>query len=138
MIDQIDERLKAWVENVLGAVDIALTPPRETQPDPVVHLYLLQLVPALATPDNRRLPRQVMLHYLVAVRAAEPERAHQLLGDLIFAALDTSDFELDFNPVPVETWIALGVEPQPAFVLKAPLTRERVMPDVPLVRVPMV
>ncbi|MFN8452604.1 MAG: carboxypeptidase-like regulatory domain-containing protein [Anaerolineae bacterium] len=138
MIDEVDARLKTWVENVLGTVDIALTPPRETQTDPVIHLYLLQVVPSLTSPDGKRTPVQIMLHYLVAVRAAEPEQAHKLLGELILAAVDNPDFTLEFDPLPMETWIALGVEPQPAFILKLPLVRERPEPDTSLVRVPMV
>ncbi len=144
MIDQVDARLTAWIANVVGTVSVALTPPRETQTEPVVHLYLMQVVPALASPDSKHprdarfRPEQVMLSYLVAVRAAEPEQAHKLLGDLIFAALDDADMTLDFEPIPVQTWLALGVEPQPAFILKVPLSRERAVPDISLVRQPMV
>src|SRR5690606_366713 len=100
MIDQVDERLQGWIGNVLGGVDVALTIPRGDAADtPTVHLYLTQIVPARAkTPDARRAPLQAMLHYLVAVRAAEPLDAHRLLGDLIFAALDNPDFELNFEP----------------------------------------
>jgi len=145
MIDQVDARLQSWVENVLGTVPVAMTPPRDTPDDPVVHLYLMQAVPALASPDARtngfqqvRSSLQVTLSYLVAVRAADVQQAHKLLGDLIFAALDSTEFELNFDPLPLDLWIALGVEPQPAFVLKLPLTRDLPVTDVPLVRKPLV
>ncbi len=140
MIDQIDARLVTWIQGVVGAsTTVALTPPHDTQADPVVHLYLMQLVPALAAPHLQNAPVQVMLSYLVAVRAADPSQAHKLLSDLVFAALDDSsgDFTLDFDPLPLPTWNALGVEPQPAFVLKVPLSRERPETETPLVRVPM-
>ncbi len=140
MIDQVDVRLKAWVETVLGTISIALTSPREIPTDPVVYLYLMRITPALAPPTAKRLPRQVLLHYLITARAPDPEQAHRLLGDLVLAALDgeNADFELDFEPLPVETWIALGVEPLPAFIIKIPLSRERPQREIPLVRVPMV
>lgn len=138
MIDVVDARLKAWVETVVGTTEVALTPPRAGQGDPVIHLYLLQVVPSLSSPDNKRTPVSVMLHYLVTARADQPEQAHKLLGDLIFAAIDNPEFTLDFEPLPIQTWIALGVEPQPAFVMKVPLTRELPEPDAALVRVPMV
>ncbi len=145
MIDQIDARLQVWVENVLGDVAVALTPPRDTPEQPVAHLYLMQAVPSLTTPDVRTNGRQqvrgslqVMLSYLVTVRAADPLQAHKLLGDLMFAALDSTEFELNFDPIPLETWIALGAEPQPAFVLRLPLTRDLPTPDVQLVRQPLV
>lgn len=140
MIDQVDEQLQGWIGNVLGGVDVTLTPPRGDAADtPTVHLYLTQIVPALAkTPDARRAPLQAMLHYLVAVRAAEPLDAHRLLGDLIFAALDNPDFELNFEPLPLEMWLALGAEPQPGFVLKVPLSRDLPQPETALVRKPLV
>jgi hypothetical protein len=138
MIDEVDARLTTWVENVLGTVNVTLAPPHEAQADPAVHLYLLQIVPALSSPDGKRSPVQVMLHYLVVVRAAEPEQAHKHLGDLILAAIDNSEFTLDFEPISVHTWIALGVEPQPAFILKVPLDRVQPELDVALVRSPMV
>lgn len=138
MIDQIDARLKAWVETVLGGVSVTFAPPRDTPAESVVHLYLYQAVPVLAAPDARRLPQRVMLHYLVAVRAEDALAAHKLLGDLIFAALENPDFDLNFDPLPPELWLALGTEPQPAFVLKVPLVRELPTPETQLVRQPMV
>lgn len=138
MIDQIDERLKAWVETVLGSVPVTFAPPRDALADPVVHLYLTQVVPALAAPDARRSPARVMLHYLVAVRAEDSLAVHRLLGDLIFSALENPDFDLNFDPIPPEMWLALGSEPQPAFILKVPMVRELPTPDTPLVRQPLV
>src|SRR6059058_6056880 len=78
MIDQIDERLKTWVASIVGDVPVAFTPPREAQAEPVVHLYLMKIVPVLANPDPNRLPRQVKLCYLIVVRAADPAAAHKL------------------------------------------------------------
>jgi hypothetical protein len=138
MIDQIDERLKTWVVSVLGDVNVALTPPGEAQDDPVVHLYLMKIVPVLATQDASRPPKQVKLHYLITVRATDPEPAHKLLGELIYAALDSTEFELDYDPLPPETWLALGIELQPGFVIQVPFNRERTVPNTQLVRVPMV
>ncbi len=31
MIDEVDARLKAWVEDVVGTTSVALTPPRDAQ-----------------------------------------------------------------------------------------------------------
>ena len=138
MIDQIDERLKAWVESVVGDVAVAFTPPGDAQADPVVHLYLMKIIPVLAAPDATRLPKQVKLCYLVVVRSADPEQMHKLLGELVFAALDSTDFEIDYDPLPPETWLALGSELQPGFVIQVPFNRERPTANPQLVRVPMV
>jgi hypothetical protein len=138
MIDQIDERLKTWVQSVVGTVTVALTPPRDAQTDPVVHLYLMKIVPVLATHDVTHLPRQVKLHYLVAVRAADPTTTHNLIGALVLAALESTDFEIDYEPLPNETWLALGAELQPGFVIQVPFSAERPVPTTQLVRVPMV
>lgn len=138
MIDQFDARLKVWVETVAGGAAVTFAPPRDAQTDPVVHLYLYQIVPTLSAPDVRRSPQRVMLHYLVAVRAADPQVAHKLLGNLVFAAFDNPDFQLDFDPLPLTLWQALGAEPQPAFVLRLPLVRELPVPQTQLVRQPLV
>ncbi|HZH77837.1 MAG TPA: hypothetical protein VEY88_17555, partial [Archangium sp.] len=43
-----------------------------------------------------------------------PERAHHVLGQLVFAAMEEPEFEVDLAPLPVALWSALGVPPRPA------------------------
>jgi hypothetical protein len=138
MIDEVDQRLRAWVGRVLGEVPVSLDVPERESVDRTVGLYLLELSPAPEGRTMRRPRLRVSLCYLVTTGADTPEQAHRMLGELVFAALEEPDFEVDVTPVPVALWSALGVAPRPAFRLRVPLERERPMPVVPRVRVPLV
>jgi len=128
MIDQVDRELKAWVSNA-GSIEetkITLAPPGRDQG--VVSLYLIQVVRVMTThesPRNSPTPSTIMLHYLLSVQDDDPFRAHRLLGDLMFAAIEDPDFEVNLDPFPLEAWTAFQQIPQPAFILKVPLRRDR-------------
>lgn len=139
MIDEVDQRLKAWVGRVLGEVPVSLNPPDRDSVDRGVGLYLLELGAAPPPRTERRPPLQLSVCYLVtAGGAGQPEQAHRQLGELAFAAMDEADFEVDLTPVPLGVWAGLGVVPRPSFRLRLPVRRERPMPAVPRVNVPLV
>src|SRR5208283_5349055 len=70
--------------------------------------------------------------------ADQPEEAHRLLGEIVFAAMDDPEFEVDLSPLPVNVWRAFGVPPQPSFILKVPVGKEKPKPKVGIVRQPLV
>ena len=125
MIDEIDQRLRAWVGEVSGEVPVSFAVPGRNLPKRGVSLYLLELNAAPPARSVRRVPLQFSVCYLITVTAETPERAHQLLGELVFAALETPEFDVDLGAIPGELWTALGVPPQPAFRLRLPVRRER-------------
>ena len=136
-IDEVDQHLKDWVGRVLGDVPVSLAVPDRDNVDRCVGLYLLELGQPPPARTAQRPALRVSLCYLVTTGAESPERAHHLLGELVFAALTEPDFEVDLSPVPVALWAALGVPPRPAFRLRVPLARERSQQDVPGVKVPL-
>jgi len=138
MIDQIDEQLRAWIRETLDVPPPSLSPPDDAQKDRGVNLYLLELVDKPPTRGTRRTPLQIALRYLVTTWADEPEEAHRLLGELVFAAMEKPDLEVELEPIPATTWAALGVKPRPSFVLRVPLQLERPEAAVKLVREPLV
>ena len=139
MIDEVDQRLKAWVGRVLGEVPVSLHAPDRESVDRGVGLYLLELGAAPPPRTERRPPLQLSVCYLVTVGGeGQPERAHHQLGELVFAALVETDFEVDLTPVPLAVWSGLGVPPRPSFRVRVPVRRERPMPVVPRVHVPLV
>jgi hypothetical protein len=75
---------------------------------------------------------------MVTAWADSPERAHHLLGELVLAALEQVELTAVLEPPSADTWSALGVLPQPCFVLQVPLRRERPQPDPRWVRHPLV
>jgi hypothetical protein len=124
MIDEVDQRLKAWVSEVAGDLPVSFAAPDRSQPKPGINLYLLDLGAAPPARSVRRVPLQFTVCYLITVTADTPERAHHALGELVFSALETPEFEVDLGAIPVELWMALGLPPQPAFRLRLPVRRE--------------
>jgi hypothetical protein len=75
-----------------------------------------------------------VLSYLVTTWAKAPQEAHRLLGQLAFAAMEVSDFEVKLDPLPLTTWVSFAAKPRPSFILRVPLRLERPDPAVKLVR----
>lgn len=138
MIGEIDQRLKEWVGEVVGEAPVSFAVPDRTPQANGVCLYLLELGAAPPARSVRRVPLQFTVCYLVSAGAEDPERAHHLLSELLFSALDTPDFEVDLTPLPPQLWVALGVPPRPAFRLKMQVRRERPEPNIRRVRFPLV
>jgi hypothetical protein len=137
MIDHVDHRLADWARGVVGdEVDISFQPPREGN-DPLVTLYLLDILNRPATGTGRAVPHQILLRYVVTTAAKDEARAHSLLGQLVFAALEDSGLEVEQDPLPLELWISLGTIPRPAFVLRVPLKKPRPERSVRPVRQPL-
>lgn len=138
MIEQVDGRLRAWVQSVLDGVDCALSAPGVGRSGRGVSLYLLELAAMPPLRERKRPPLQFMAHYLVTTWADEPEETHRLLGRLAFAAMDSPDMDVAFDPLPPAAWQAFGLPPQPSFILHVPVRLERPEAAVPLVRQPLV
>ncbi|MDQ1707777.1 MAG: hypothetical protein QOJ88_988 [Pyrinomonadaceae bacterium] len=134
MIDQTDRRLATWIGGILDHVNVSLAPPGALDAAKGVNLYLLELLQSPAARGTRRPPLLMTLRYLVTTQAPKPEDAHQLLGDLVVAALENQEFEVEQEPLPVSVWTALGVAPRPGFVLRVPLRHERPEKLAPPVR----
>jgi hypothetical protein len=56
----------------------------------------------------------------------------------VFAAMDRPDNEVELDPLPADLWLALGVVPRPAFVLRVPLRLARPEPTAGIVLHPIV
>jgi hypothetical protein len=138
MIDEIDRRLSDWIGTILEQVEVSLAPPGASQTARSVGLFLLELVHNPASRGARRPPIQITLRYLVTTQAAKPEEAHQMLGELVIAALQEPDFEVEQEPLPLSVWSALSVAPRPSFVLRVPFRHERPEKLAPPVRRPLV
>lgn len=138
MIDQADERMKDWIRSVVTGADVSLSMPDATKPWRGVSLYLLELSQRAPPRTVKRPPLQLWLRYLVTTWSEQPEDAHRMLSDLVFAAMDHPDFEVETGPVALETWEALGLPPRPSFTIGFPLRKERTEPRAPLVRQPLI
>jgi hypothetical protein len=133
-IDQVSVGLVDWAQRTVRDLTISLEPPGAPLPEQGVSLYLLEIlrVPSLRGP--RRPPLQLDLRYLVTTWHPDPQEAQHALSQLVFAALESEDFEVEESPVPLDLWPSFGVAPRPCFVLRYPLRVERHELAAPLVR----
>jgi len=138
MIEKVDQRLSEWISSVLTEdVAVSLLPPTGTGDKNTVGLYLKDILPSAPTRGSRRPPLQVLLRYLVTCRAENQAEAHNMLGQLLFAAMEHPEYEVELEPVPAEVWTAFGTIPLPSFMLCLPLRLERPEEPVRLIRSPI-
>ena len=130
--------LREWIASVDPAATLTLEPPGDARTGHGVSAYLLEIAPGAPPRGSTRPPLQLWLRYLVTTWADDPVVARSLLMDLAFAALSQADLDVAPEPVAPELWSALGSVPQPSFILRAAVRRER--PDVvaPRVLLPLV
>jgi hypothetical protein len=138
MIEQSDKELQEWVRGIVTEAEVVFGPPHQFDSKQRVSLYLLALADPLPAWMNRRSTRQIALRYLVTTWAEEEEVAHNLLGKLVFAALEKRDYELNLAELPATLWAALGIAPRPAFTLWVPCALEEPERAPKLVRGPLV
>jgi hypothetical protein len=138
MIDEVDKRLKDWVNGILEQVEVRLSAPR-SEDGRGIGLYLMELAVMPPASTSKLPPLQVALRYLVTSWSEDPEDAHRLLGELVFAAMENPEFEVELEPVSVAVWRAFGIPPRPSFVLRLPLQRVRHVPKAkPVTAFPVV
>ena len=87
MIDETDRRLASWIGEILDHINVSLALPAAPDSAKGVGLYLLELLQSQPARGTRRLPLLMTLRYLVTTQAPKPEDAHQMLGQLVLAAL---------------------------------------------------
>ena len=138
MIEKVDQRLSEWIGSVLtGDIKVSLLPPEGPGDKKVVGLYLKDILPSAPTRGTRRPPLQVLLRYLITASAKNQVEAHKMIGQLLFAAMEHSEYEVELGPVPAEVWTAFGTIPMPAFMLCLPLRLERPEENLRLIRSPI-
>ncbi len=136
MIERIDSEVKQWASAVAQDASVSLGAPGENGDRAQITLSLLQISDPAArrTEGGKPPPLRVELRYLVTAAANTEERAHEVLGQLLFAALEHPRFEVELGGIGSDQWRALGVRLRPCFVLRVPLEVERHVARAPMVR----
>lgn len=139
MFETVDRRLEAMVKEALGgeAVEVSFARPGPGTSARGIGLHLMEAVPTPPLSTPRRPPLQATLRYLVTAWAEKPQDEHRLLGELLFAALDWKDVEVETEPPPPAAWSALQAPLRPSFVIRAIARRERPEPPLKRVRHPL-
>lgn len=134
MIEEIDSALEEWASSVVHKAAISFGPPAAVEEAKGVNLYLLQIAPAARErPARGQPPLRAALHYLVTSWAKDPREMHQMLGELLFAAMENPKWEVESESPSCDVWKSLGLAARPAFILKAFALKERVSKTAPMV-----
>jgi hypothetical protein len=117
VLQRADDEVTQWAASVVGDVRVTLGPPISASDYPVVCLHLLELADTPPARGVARAPLQVSVRYLVTTAAKDAWKAHELLGGLLFAAMERTDFETRLDGIPSALWTSSGVPPRGAFVV---------------------
>ncbi len=132
----VEQRLHAWVAEVLGDVAIRSSAPRRVDDADmgarIVNVYLMALGPLAESRAARTPPLQFCARYLVTASSADD------LFELVFAALARPDYEVDMAPLDASCWLAFDAAPRPAFSIRVALRLARERRPAPMVRAPLV
>lgn len=137
-IDEIDEQLEDWTTERVDVPSVSFDPPGEESSAQGVSLFLLELMDAPPPRTTEPTPFQLFLRYLVTTWAETPQKAHRILGELVFEAMQAEDFDLELTAPENMLWKSLGISPRPSFFLSVPFRRERPRPEPQMVRQPLV
>ena len=138
MIDQVEKQLEDWVGSTLKSVTFSLEAPADGQGGQGISLYLMDISETPSLRGTKRPPLQLSARYLATSWASKPEKAHRLLVDLAFAAMQHPEYEAEIEPLSSGNWTAFGVVPRPSFMLRVPLRLELPEPETKLVLEPLV
>jgi hypothetical protein len=136
VIDEVDEQVSRWVEEVLPGVSVTLDGAAAAA-NADVGLHLFEMADLPPARGEERPPLQVRLGYLVTTSGADVALAHKRLGDLLFAALRNPDWDVRFPGGMAEFWNAAGVPPRAGFILNVPLRQSVETKAAPPVRAPL-
>jgi hypothetical protein len=125
MIDRQDRAVQEWIGETVHPATVALALPTNGDMPPSITLYLMDIVSEPISPGSRDAPLRVTLRYLVTGGMGAFEETHRMLGDVLFAALEHAEYEVEREQIPLAFWHAIGAAPRPAFVLRVPCHRER-------------
>ena len=144
LLTEADDRLRTWLGSIAGNVPVVAGPPTDDAGEPAITAHLLALEPTapLTRGGYRPASTVVRLRYLVCASAADPTEALRLLDPVVTAALDLATIdghrvEADLEPLPPETWSALGARMRPSLTLRVDAVHARVPERRPLVRQPL-
>ncbi|MEM1180768.1 MAG: hypothetical protein AAGM22_20655 [Acidobacteriota bacterium] len=122
------ERLKTWVNEALGEVEMSFEVPSSGRTaEPTVFLYAVG-VEDLAYRHGTtrgRAPQGFRFRYVVATGAPTAPQAQELLGELLFSAMDEAGFDVDLSGHDSSLWQTFGIPPRPSFFLLTSVERTR-------------
>jgi hypothetical protein len=136
---EIDDRLKSVIHSVIGPeINVNYDPPSPALTPGSLSAYLFRIKKA-NLPDMSRNPLQLIsVQYLVTGFHKDYRILHSWIEALVFAFMGNEEFELSLDPVEDVLWNALRIPPTPSLILSALLKHEQKIPEIKIVREPLI
>jgi hypothetical protein len=134
-IEQVDNYLKKWVQNIINVDQITFNTPSTIDSGTKINVYLFKITPSNIRDSLSISPIQVMLHYFISVWSDDIRKEHSTLTTLIFEALKNTDLSVDF-PESNDLFNNLGIGIRPGFIVTIPIIQMKDMPKDALVKEP--
>jgi hypothetical protein len=134
LIAEADDRMLKWTQEVLGEAIASLNPPAKERQGRGIGIHLLEVVPEPTERATARPRLQLQLKYLITSWADSVGDAHHLLDQILEAAMQHPDFEIQTEMLTSSAWQAFGVQPQPCLTLRTRAWKELTPKPVKLVR----
>jgi len=133
-ISNTDSATLQWAADVLGETIASLGLPAVKPEGRGVGIHLLEMTAEPITRGTQRQRLQLSLKYLIAAWGDAISAAHDLLGKLLFGAMQEPDFEIEPETPGIQFWQAHSLPPQPCFVIRRRVWLELAPKPVKLVR----
>lgn len=132
MINQINEQIKLWLNNIVKDVEVKFCSPKDNENNNQISVYLSSLEKMMGNTNPSF--TQIKLKYIITVCSESDEQSHDIISSLLISGCDHPVFNLIPDSLPIEHWQALKIIPQPLFSLTYLLDIPRIKPDAPLVK----
>lgn len=120
-ITEADDHLKNWISSLLPEVNVSLRHPSAVGTGVGISMFLYRMISPPTRNFQAGSPLQVVLKYLVTAHDEEIRREHEIISELVFAALKSPQFETELFPAAQAQLIE-----KPYFVISVTISR---MPD---------
>jgi hypothetical protein len=127
--------MENFARGVWKDIPVRFNAPAKEETTPGLYFVLIGLVPDLASRNNHRKAFQIFRRYLVCSTGADAAERARLMEALLFKVMEGVDLRMESEPIPDDLWLALGLVPQCAFVLRVPVTQERQVQNAPPVKI---
>lgn len=132
MINQINEQIKSWLNDIVENIDISFCSPTNYHDKEQISIYLSSLEHMVG--NTNPACTQIKLTYLVTFSCVSDERVHAIVSSLLMSGDGHPLFTIIPDILSDNYWRALKVIPQPLFSISCMLEIPRKQREAPLVK----
>ncbi len=126
--------IESFVRDACGDIPVAFTTPARDEKARQIWLIVVGLAPNLSVRNDVKHPLEIHRRYLVCATSPDESERASIVESVLFSALRArSGITLESEPPADTLWLALGLPPQAACILRVPVLSERPVASAPKV-----